>query len=285
MYDALISVEQLQSLLDADQHLVAVVDCRHQLSDVNWGRNSYEQSHIPGAYFAHLDEDLSGEIIPGVTGRHPLPELDAFASFIGSMNISTETQVVVYDQSHGALASRLWLMLKMIGHDKVAVLNGGWKRWTNAGGEVSSKIPGRGDGHYPIQLRGELIRSAEDVSSMSEAENSLVIDVRGAQRYSGEKEPIDPIAGHIPGAINLPFIDNVDAEGMWLGVEELARRYNIIKAYGADNTVMYCGSGVTGCHGILGAFIAGSGMPALYAGSWSHWITDSRRPVARRAES
>lgn len=252
-------------------------DCRHNLFNLSEGADNYIAGHLPGAYHLHMDEDLSGEITPGTTGRHPLPEMDEFAVFISRFGLRKETQVVCYDDKGGGLAARLWWMLRVLGHEAVAVLDGGIQAWTAAGLPLETGYrdhpTAKGNTvaphlapYSPLCTRG---RAQIDV--LRNAPDHTVIDSRTAPRYRGEQEPIDPIAGHIEGAINLPWPENL-VDGKFKTKAELKARFSELKKEATKN-VFYCGSGVTACHNILAYTHAYGTLPLLYPGSWSEWIT------------
>ena len=276
--DSVISSEQLRGVLE--DPAVRVVDCRYYLKDPELGRTEYSASHIPGAVYAHLDEDLSSEIIPGVTGRHPLPSVDSFVGKLESWGISNDNLVVVYDQSHSAIAARLWWMLKWLGHDRVGVLDGGWQQWQSCGYEVEHRHVNYTPTKFEVKLRNWMVIDADEAHKMALDVDQMLIDSRGHSRYLGHHEPIDPVAGHIPGAVNLPFIGNVNDEMMWKSLDEVRDRFIRIGAEVGSNTAFYCGSGVTACQNILAMERIGFGLAKLYPGSWSHWITEEDRPVA-----
>ncbi|NRB53437.1 MAG: sulfurtransferase [Saprospiraceae bacterium] len=279
MYRTLIEAEELQALLG--QADVCIVDCRHFLADLERGRNLYRESHIPGAHFAHLDEDLSGEIIPGTTGRHPFPLLDDFLEKCQAWGIGPTTQVVAYDQGHGGIAARLWFLLHWIGHDKVAVLNGGWARWQNLKLPTNDKPATASPQSFVPKLRAGLLVDAARLQELQKEAGALVVDSRGAARYRGEEEPIDPIAGHIPGAISAPFVDNLGGDGRFKPEAELQQRFDqLLGEQDISNTIFYCGSGVTACHNLLALHHLGHTEAKLYPGSWSDWITVDNRPIA-----
>lgn len=257
-----------------------IVDCRFDLADTEAGRRAYREAHIPGARYAHLDDELSGEIVPGTTGRHPLPAADEAARVFGRWGIDDEVQVIVYDDKGGGIAARLWWMLRWLGHEAVAVLDGGWQAWQSAGYPVDQKTVRPQARTFTARVRHDLLVDAADVERFRRSSEYVVVDSRTPSRYRGEEEPIDPIAGHIPGAINLPFADNLTA-GHFRSTDELGHRFE--KAIGnkdSDQVIFYCGSGVTACHNILAFQHAGKGEARLYPGSWSEWITDPRREVA-----
>ncbi len=271
-YTTIIDCQTLATHL-GDTQLI-IVDCRFSLDDKEKGRRDYRQSHIPGAHYAHLDDDLSGEIIPGTTGRHPLPPVEKAKDLFSSWGINEQTQVVAYDDKGGGIAARLWWMLRWLGHEKVAVLNGGFPAWTNLELPTNSEIPTAHASTFEPRERKELLINRDTVEAIREDETYWLVDSRIAPRYRGEFEPIDPVAGHIPGAINLPFPENLQADGTLKAPAALRERFLAAQPEGqADHTVFYCGSGVTACHNILAYQHAGLGEAKLYPGSWSEWIT------------
>lgn len=275
----LISTQQLQNHLhDPDW---VIVDCRFSLADTGRGRQDYLAGHIPGAVYAHLDDDLSGPVVPGKTGRHPLPSVDEFCRALSTWGIGNGTQVVVYDDAGGAIASRLWWMLVWLGHNSVALLDGGWPLWIAQGKAVSRGNEKRFHKEFAPRLRPDLAVSVSEIDRIREDSRFKLIDAREPERYRGEVEPIDPVAGHIPGALCLPYKDNLDTEGQFLSPDELRERYRkLIGDTPPDKVVFYCGSGVTAAHNLLAMSRAGLGLGKLYPGSWSEWITDPRRPVS-----
>lgn len=282
-FTMLISASELSlHLKDPDW---AVADCRFSLDDTERGRRDYLELHIPGAVYAHLDHDLSGKKIPGKTGRHPLPEIGTFTQTLSKWGIDSNTQVVVYDDATGTMAVRLWWMLNWLGHRNVALLDGGWQRWHRTG------LPSRAGQEYrpsksfePREVQGAYVQ-AEQVQKASKDPNYVILDARSAPRFRGEVELIDPVAGHIPSALSAPCEENVSPEGTFLSPEILRRRFDkLIKSVPPENVICYCGSGVTAAHNLFAIAYAGLGMGRLYAGSWSDWITDSARPIARGTE-
>ena len=281
-FETLISAEQLAiHLADPDW---AVVDCRFSLADTDRGRQDYLQSHIAGAVYAHLDNDLSGTIVPGQTGRHPLPQPDVLAERLGGWGIDPGVQVVAYDASGGGNAARLWWLLRWLGHDAVAVLDGGWQRWQQMGGRVRSGAESRPARRFVPRPRHDWVVTADEVEQLRADPDHLVVDSRTAERYRGEKEPIDPVAGRIPGAVCAPYFDNLEPAGFFRGSADLRQRFEALLAgRPPERAVFYCGSGVTAAHNLLALAHAGLGDGRLYAGSWSEWITDARRPIGRGA--
>jgi thiosulfate/3-mercaptopyruvate sulfurtransferase len=259
------------------------VDCRFVMRDIPRGRADYDASHISGAVYADLDKDLSGPIIPGRTGRHPLPEREAIVRTFSRWGISAGTQVVAYDESSGAMAAaRLWWLLKWAGHDAAAVLEGGFKAWTAAGLPCTSGTETRAAAAFGPAFRPGLAVDAAAVRAVLDDPAWAVLDARAAERFRGENETIDPVAGHIAGAVSAPYAAALDPDGMFKPASEIARLYR--SAMGdrdAAHTIVYCGSGVTAAHAVLACAHAGLGLPLLYAGSWSDWITDPDRPIAR----
>jgi len=275
LIDACVLAEQLH------REDCVVIDCRFHLEDTAWGASAYGMAHIPGAVYAHLDRDLSAPVIAGETGRHPLPDVEAVIERLSTWGVDDRVQVFVYDDKGGAIASRLWWMLKWLGHDSVAVLNGGWTAWREGGFPVSDRPATPDRGVFEPQCRPEMVVEADFVDSIKENPTYALVDSRSRERYLGEVEPLDPVAGHIPGAVNLPFADNLDESGLFLSQEQLQHRFApIVGDRPADHTIFYCGSGVTACHNVLAFAHAGLGMPRLYAGAWSHWITRPDRAVA-----
>jgi thiosulfate/3-mercaptopyruvate sulfurtransferase len=280
-YTSLISAYELNDYL-GDPNWV-LVDCRFDLDNPDAGIRSYQQSHIPGALYAHLDEDLCGEIIPGETGRHPLPDVDDFVETLGNWGITSGTQVVTYDDKGGALAAgRLWWMLRWLGHDSVAVLNGGWQQWLERKLPVTSEVESRSPKTFKPSMRWDLVVNADKVMEMIIDPDSMVFDSRLLERYKGEFEPIDPIAGHIPGAKSAPHPDILNSEGLFLPQDALYKYFSdLLGDVPAEKTAFYCGSGATAVQNILGLYHAGLGEAKLYAGSWSEWITDPNRPIEK----
>lgn len=263
---------------------LVVVDCRHQLDDTEAGSRQYVHSHIPGAVFAHMDRDLSEHVQDGDGGRHPWPNADAFIDRLERWGITPGHQVIAYDGGDGAFAARLWFLLRCLGHEKVAVLDGGWKWWTSLGLPVTTTVPHRQMEHYP---RRDFDRSrlldADGVQALLAAGGCL-IDARAPERFSGEVEPIDRLGGHVPGARNLPYSHNLK-DGRFLPASELARQFReVLDGISPQRTAVMCGSGVTACHHLLAMERAGMPGAALYTGSWSGWIADPERPVATGPE-
>ena len=276
----LISIQTLGSLLGREN--LRILDCRFDLADVDAGRADYLAGHIPGAVFVDLNRDLAAP--PGQdTGRHPLPSVENATRFFGRLGIDQSTEVVVYDASNGSLAARTWWMLRWLGHENVRLLDGGYSAWRAADLPLESRVVEVPKRTFISDVRaGRIINSEEILEAGFGSGEINLFDARDPARFRGEIEPIDAVAGHIPGARNLPFTTNLTDEGYW---KDRAERKKIWQdalgpAPGA-NWVAMCGSGVTACHLVLSAVDAGFSEPRLYVGSWSEWITDTRRPIAR----
>lgn len=272
----LVDTAQLAAMLD--DPAVVIVDCRFDLKDTAFGEAAYRDAHVPGALYAHLERDLSGAKT-GLNGRHPLPEVDAASRTFGRLGIGHGVQVVAYDQDTGGWASRLWWMLRWLGHDEVAVLDGGFARWTAENRPVTSARSPASPRVFIPHPRPHLIVSSDDIASPPEGGWRL-LDARAPERYRGEVEPIDRTPGHIPGAVNVPFVENLDGSGRFRSPEELATRLRA--ALGnepPDRAVCYCGSGVTACQNVLALEHAGLHGARLYVGSWSEWSSDPTRRV------
>jgi thiosulfate/3-mercaptopyruvate sulfurtransferase len=279
VFKTLIGVDSLQELLGKPG--LAIIDCRFDLMNPKAGRQAYLTAHIPEARYADLNQDLSAPISPD-TGRHPLPAPDAFAARLEFLGIGNHTQVVAYDDANGSLAARLWWMLRWMGHDAAAVLDGGLKAWISAGGALESGEPAPGAEHFTPQVDFHVALSTAELERSLHQPNLMLVDARAAERYAGRVEPIDSAAGHIPGAVNHPFTANLDADNRFLPAAELKRRWEErLAGRDAKDLVAMCGSGVTACHNLLSLEVAGLPGAKLYAGSWSEWIRDPRRPIAR----
>jgi thiosulfate/3-mercaptopyruvate sulfurtransferase len=251
-----------------------IFDCRHDLAKPELGESQYRQSHIPGALFAHLDRDLSASK-NGRNGRHPLPDLKSFVDTLGRWGIKAGDQVVCYDGGSGGMASRLWWMLRWAGHEAVAVLDGGLAKWTKEGRPVTSDIPRFSPTRYEARPRPEMAVAANEVLDRQ----NVLVDARAPVRYRGDKEPIDPVAGRIPGAFNRYNLDNVGPEGTLKPAAELRREFErVLGGRKPAQAVHYCGSGVAACHNLFAMEVAGLPGGRLYAGSWSEWIADPARP-------
>jgi thiosulfate/3-mercaptopyruvate sulfurtransferase len=282
-YTSLISTTELAAHPDNPDW--AILDCRYSLTVPGRGRSDYQAAHIPGAVYVHLDNDLCAPMIPGKTGRHPLAPMEKLVENFSSWGIGDGVQVVVYDDwpgGSGAIAARLWWTLRYLGHQDVAVLDGGWVRWWSEGHPLQSGEDRRPKRVFTPRPRPELIASSDEVDQMRTDPSYRLFDSRSADRYRGENETIDPVAGHIPGAISAPYEDNVGPGGLFLPPETLRKRFlALLGDVPANRAVFYCGSGVTATHNLVALARAGLGDARLYIGSWSEWITDPQRPVSR----
>lgn len=256
-----------------------IVDCRFDLADPQRGWRAYQQSHIPQSLYAHLDDDLSGAVIPQKTGRHPLPAPEDLAQTFSRWGIDSQRQVVAYDDAGGAIAARLWWMLRWLGHDAVAVLDGGWPHWLAENLPTSQAIADPAPRSFVPKLRNHLLVNAHEVLMALEDPTYGICDARSADRFRGENATIDPIAGHIAHARSAPFAENLGSDGRFLPQEALRQRFrSLLGTLETRHMINYCGSGVTACHNLLALLHAGLGDGLLYAGSWSEWITDENRP-------
>ncbi len=284
MYTTLISVAQLQALQNNGASL-AVFDCTFDLMNPTAGHTQFMEQHIAGAQHADLDEHLATHD-PALRvngGRHPLPQRDVFAAWLQSVGVNNDTQVVVYDRNGMNYCGRLWWMLKWCGHDAVAVLDGGFQAWIAAGGVVASgDALAHTQGHF--ELRAPLVTLVDTATVAQHLNNGTqtIIDARGAPRYRGEVEPLDPVAGHIPGALNRPFNTNLDEQGFFKTPEALRAEFaDLLGNASAHNVVHHCGSGVSAVPNVLAMEVAGLGRTALYAGSWSEWCNTPGLPCEK----
>ncbi|MGZ4979067.1 MAG: sulfurtransferase [Methylobacter sp.] len=278
-YTTLISTATLQQQLNNSNWVI--VDCRFSLADAEAGSKAYRHGHIPNARYAHLDKDLSSAITD-FTGRHPLPNFALLAKKLGDWGISNTSQVVAYDDAGGAFAGRLWWLLRTMGHDNVAVLDGGIKQWQKQGLPVTTVLPTIKPAAFRPYLNDTAWLSALDVQNSIAKKSVCLIDARTPERYRGEQEPIDPVAGHIPYALNRAFQLNLDGNGLFLPPEQLRKQFKqLIGTAAPEQVVHYCGSGVTACHNLLAMEHAGLTGSRLYAGSWSEWIRNKNRAVAK----
>ena len=277
-YRTLIDAASLQTHL-GDPGWV-LLDCRFDLMQPNAGREAYQQGHLPGARYADLNQDLS-DPVTGHSGRHPLPDPQRLANQLGAWGITPESQVLVYDDMAGAMAARAWWLLRWLGHERVVLLDGGLPAWLEAGGEITPSLPEPDDcGPYPVTLQPWVVDTEAVVVNL-EQQGFTLIDARTAERFDGEQEPIDPVAGHIPGALNRPLPDNLTDHGTFKTAEQLRQEWHgLLEGRSAEDCVAMCGSGVTACHLLLSLELAGLTGARLYAGSWSEWIVDPGRPVA-----
>jgi thiosulfate/3-mercaptopyruvate sulfurtransferase len=277
-FQTILSAAELKKNLDNPDW--AIMDCRFDFQEPELGYEEYLTGHIPGSLYIHLDRDLSGEILPGKTGRHPLPEINVFCNRLSSWGIDSSTQVVVYDNNNGGLAARLWWLVRWLGHNNIAILDGGWPAWDIEDFPVETVESTRKLREFIPKENPQYLVDAEFVEKIRLDPDFLLVDSRAAERYWGINETTDPIAGHIPGAVTAPFEGNLDDQGFFLKAEQLKERFEILlEGIPAENVVFYCGSGVTASHNIVAMIEAGYEMPKLYPGSWSEWITDPTRPI------
>ncbi|MDE0421344.1 MAG: sulfurtransferase [Gammaproteobacteria bacterium] len=271
MYTTLIGATDLAELA-ADE--VRIFDCRFDLADTQAGAKRFRDQHIPGAVYVHLDDDLSGTAVPGETGRHPLPDEMRFRALLREHGVGPDTQVVAYDDAGGMFAARLWWLVRWAGHAAVAVLDGGYRAWRQREGTHDASDSSSAHGVPPPV-------SMPQVRAHVESGTWTLLDARASDRFHGENETIDPVAGHIAGALNAPFQANLGIDGRFLDPTALKRRFEALLAdEGGKPVVCYCGSGVTAAHNVLAMVHAGLPEPALYPGSWSEWITDPGNPTA-----
>jgi thiosulfate/3-mercaptopyruvate sulfurtransferase len=277
-YRTLISTETLKQNLDNPNWVI--IDCRFSLAYTEAGAKAYRFGHIPKARYAHLDNDLSSPITD-FTGRHPLPNFKILTTTLEQWGVTNQSQVIVYDDASGVFAGRLWWLLRCLGHDNVAVLDGGINHWQQLAYPTTTILPKISPGAFrPYLIVTSWINALEVQNSLAK-KSICLIDARTPERYRGEHEPIDPIAGHIPGAINRPFQLNIDSNGLFLPPQELSKQFKeLIGNTSADRVVHMCGSGVTACHNLLSMEYAGLSGSKLYAGSWSEWIRNKNRAIA-----
>ena len=276
IHTTLISVEELAAGIDR----CLLVDCRHELTDPTAGRSAYEAGHLPGAHFLSVDDDLAGPAT-GANGRHPLPERDAFRARLAALGLSDDTQLVAYDAHGGMFAARLWWMARWVGHLAVAVLDGGIDAWRRAGYPVTQGAPAPRAAHLSARASRVHAVDADAVARNLSARDWLVVDARAPERYAGEVEPLDPVAGHIPGAINRPAARNLRDDGRFKPAPVLRAEFEaLLGGQPADRVVHQCGSGISALANLIAMEHAGMEGSMLYPGSWSEWCADAARPVA-----
>jgi thiosulfate/3-mercaptopyruvate sulfurtransferase len=277
----LIQAEALAAQLDDGR--LRIFDCRFDLARPAYGRGAYLDEHLPGAIYADLNADLSRAATPA-SGRHPLPSPDEFAARLRAWGVNHDSRVVAYDDGNGAYAARLWWMLRWLGHDEVAVLDGGMRRWLQLGLPLTDERPEPGPGDFVARPRPALAASADEVLAATADPAMRVLDARAPERYRGEVEPIDRVAGHIPGARNHPFGLSLDSEGRFLPPDALRETLaTSLDGVAPGRSIVYCGSGVTACHVLLALERAGLAGARLYPGSWSEWSSNPARPVGTGA--
>lgn len=292
--DLLITARDLVDLLAANSPSLAILDCRFNLMDENEGQRLYAESHIPGAHYLHLNRDLSGRVVKGITGRHPLPEFSRLVARLAAIGINSASDIVVYDQSQAGYAGRCWWLLRHLGLKRVRVLDGGFKAWQSIKGPLTAEAPIAKAQTWSPEPRQSPVADRDDIARLSMAlaptawatspvddygRSAQLLDARDRQRYLGHHEPIDAVAGHIPGALCRPFTDNLDDSGCFLSAETLRAQFFELGIQEGAHITCYCGSGVTATVNILGLLLAGFDEPALYPGSFSDWITDPQHPV------
>lgn len=281
------SLANLLSPHDLAQRLgqpgLVILDCRFTLEDPSYGSRAYVAGHLPGASFADLERDLSAPVVPGQTGRHPLPSAENLVQRLRDWGVNNDSQIVLYDDGPGAFAARAWWLLSWLGkRDGVYLLDGGLNAWLAAGLPLQQELPRPERGNFQGTPDDSLVIAAKDLQQRLADPELTLLDARGLPRFRGEVEPIDPVAGHIPGAQCAPFIDNLGDDGGFLPVEALRRRFaSLIGNRSPEQLVCYCGSGVTACHNLFALCLAGYPLARLYAGSWSDWITSPNRPVVK----
>ena len=296
-YTTLISVDQLQALMARKQPL-RIFDCSFDLMQPHAGEEQYLASHIPGAVYAHLDKALSarhgvpgahgvltasGADAPASGGRHPLPNREKFATWLSSVGFANDMQAVVYDRNGANYCGRLWWMLKWTGHDKVAVLDGGLQAWAAAGGAVNSgEEPAHFQTNFMLAPALATLVDGQTVANQLGRPAQTLIDARATPRFRGEIEPLDPVAGHIPGALNRPFSQNLNPDGKFKSADQLRAEFEtLLGGHDPATVVHHCGSGVSALPNLIAMEVAGLGRTSLYAGSWSDWVSNPDRPVAQ----
>lgn len=278
-YSTLITADALRAQLDNPDWII--IDCRFSLADTELGAKNYRLGHLPNARYAHLDKDLSSAIT-SQKGRHPLPDFRALSQKLGTWGVGNQSQVIVYDDAGGAFAGRLWWLLRTLGHDKVAVLDGGIKLWQKKGYPITTALPAIIPTTFRPYLQESFWLTAGQVQKRLADRSISLIDARTPERYRGEVEPIDPVAGHVRGAVNRPFQANLASSGEFLLAEQLRRQFEaLIGDRPPEQIVHMCGSGVTACHNLLAMEHTGLKGSKLYAGSWSEWIRNKNRPIAK----
>jgi thiosulfate/3-mercaptopyruvate sulfurtransferase len=287
MYTTLISTEQLANFNPSSDKPLMIFDCTFDLMKPELGQQQFDEAHIPGAVYVNLDKHLSAKNDPTAAsgGRHPLPSREAFAAWLGSIGFTNAHQAVVYDRNGVNYCGRLWWMLKWVGHEAVAVLDGGLQAWQSAGGAVEAVQPDAKQiipTNYAIASELSALATINTIANNLNKASQTILDARGAPRFRGEVEPLDPAAGHIPGALNRPFTDNIGADGKFKPAEVLKAEFtNLLAGRGPNTVVHHCGSGVSAVPNVLAMELAGLGRQALFAGSWSEWCSDTARPVAQ----
>ena len=276
-FGTLVGCDELAARLDDPDWVI--VDCRHDLARPAAGEEAWRAGHIPGARFAHLDRDLAAPLT-GHNGRHPLPAIDVFEKTLRRLGVHARSQVIAYDDAGGMYASRLWWMLRWLGHEAVAVLDGGWKSWLAGQHPVSNAIPALSQGSFTANPQFVSVGAAHVLARLGDAQ-TCIIDARGEDRYRGENETMDPVAGHIPGALNRAFRHNLATDGRFKNALDLRAEWDrFLEGRDPVTVIHQCGSGVSACHNLLAMEVAGLPGSRLFPGSWSEWCADPQRPVA-----
>jgi len=277
-YQSIISVEDLNKNLNNSNWFI--FDCRFLLKDPQGGLKKFQQGHIPGAQFADMDKDLASPITE-TSGRHPLPDPEVFISKLREWGVNNDAQIICYDDMSGAFAARMWWLLKWLGHNDVAVLDGGIDKWIASNYALETEVQSQTTSSFAATANDAMWVDINFVQQELAANNIKLLDARSSERYTGEDKKTDPVPGHVPGATSFPFAGNLNKQGMFLSAAELKQRFAAEFAEGQHGQVInMCGSGVTACHNLLAMSVAGLPMTRLYVGSWSEWIKDSNRPVS-----
>ena len=275
MYTNIVSAKELFQQLTNPEWII--FDCRFNVTQPQWGAEQYRSGHIPGAFYCDLDKDLSSPPTSD-SGRHPLPNPQDLATKLVAWGVSANSQIVVYDEMVGAVAARMWWVLRWLGHTSVAVLDGGLASWDKAGYPLTSELPeAKVAGNFQPHPDDDLWVSVTEVEQIRTDTQTVLIDARSTARFRGEQEQVDAIGGHIPAAVSRPLTDNIGDDGCFLSAQQLRNYY---ESLGGERIIHYCGSGVTACHNLLAMELAGLGLKQLYVGSWSEWIRDKDRPIA-----
>ena len=278
IYRTLVSTEILNQHINNPNWIT--IDCRFSLTDSESGAKAYRKGHIPNARYAHLNKDLSSAIT-NTSGRHPLPDFNLLAKKLGLWGITNKSQIIIYDDTNGAFAGRLWWLLRCMGHDSVAILDGGINHWRQQSLPLTTTLPSVKPKKFRAYINHSCWLTASQLSNDLATKKIKVIDARTEERFQGKQEPIDPVAGHIPNAINRAFQLNLGKNGLFLERNELQQQFmDLLGSYSPEQTVHMCGSGVTACHNLLAMEHAGLPGSKLYPGSWSEWITNQNRPIA-----
>ena len=277
IYQTIISVEDLNNNLSNQDWFI--FDCRFLLKEPEGGLNKFNRGHIPGAQFADMDKDLASAMTP-TSGRHPLPDPNELIKKLQSWGVNNSSQVICYDDLSGAFAARMWWLLKWLGHDKVAVLDGGIDKWTASDLPLEKDVKQREDGTFSGQANNEMWVDVSFIQQQLEENKINLLDARSTDRFTAKDTKTDPVAGHVPGAMSFAFAGNLSKQGVFLSAEELQNRFADVFSNSRNKEVInMCGSGVTACHNLLAMSIAGLPMTRLFVGSWSEWIKDKSRPV------